>query len=109
MDTTTKRGGNGLTDVTTSPDGGASRPHRTRFSLDYDDERLARVVETSLAQEVGEIDDDRSTTSLARDGGTLEVAVEAADLVALRAACNTWLSLAGVAEETAGAAETVPF
>ena len=84
-------------------------PHRTRFSLDYDDERRARIVETSIAREVGEIDDDRSRTSLSRDGRTVEIVVEAADLVALRAACNTWLSLAGVAEETADAAETVPF
>jgi len=87
----------------------AELPHRTTFVLDYGDERRAHVVATSVAQEAGEIDDDRSTTSLWRDGPTVEVVVEAADLVALRAACNTWLSLVGVAEETAGAAETVPF
>jgi len=32
----------------------------------------------------------------------LEIVVEAADLVALRAAGNTWLSLTSVAEEAAG-------
>ena len=106
---TTKPAGLRGSDVPESIDSPAPPPHCSRFSLDYDDERLARIVETSLAREVGEIDDDRSTTSLSRDGRTVEVVVEAADLVALRAACNTWLTLAGVAEETAGAAETVPF
>ena len=87
----------------------ADLPHRSTFALDYDDERRAHVVAASVAREVGEIDDDRSTTSLTRDGRTVVVVVEAADLVALRAACNTWLSLVSVAEETADAAETVPF
>ena len=64
---------------------------------------------TSLGREVGEIDDDRSRTDLSRDGQSVVVEVEAADLVALRAASNTWLSLLGVAERTADAAETVPF
>ena len=84
-------------------------PHRTRFVAEYDDERRARVVAESLALEVGEIDDERSRTSLARDGVRVELVVEAADLVALRAASNTWLSLLGVAERTADATETVPF
>jgi KEOPS complex subunit Pcc1 len=39
-----------------------------------------------------------------RDGATVRVAVGAADRVALRAALNTWLSLASVAERVAGAA-----
>ena len=92
-----------------APSDAADSPHRTRFVAEYDDERLARVVATSLGQEVGEIDDDRSRTSLSRDGRRVELVVEAADLVALRAASNTWLSLLGVAERTADAAETVPF
>ena len=82
------------------------RPHRTTLALAYDDEALARVVERSLAQEVGCIDDDRSTTSLAREGRVVRLVVDAADLVAMRAAANTWLSLAGVAERVA---ETVDF
>lgn len=87
----------------------AEAAHRTRFELEYDDERRARIVAASLAQEVGEIDDERSRTSLARDGRTVEIAVAASDLVALRAAGNTWLSLATVAEDAVEAAETVPF
>lgn len=91
------------------PTGAAEPPHRTRFSLEYDDERRARVVEASLAREVGEIDDERSRTTLSRDGQSVCLDVRAADLVALRAASNTWLALSDVAERTADAAETVPF
>ena len=83
-----------------------ARPHRTTIALDYASEAAARVVERSLAQEVDRIDDDRSTTALAREGRVVELTVEAADLVALRAAANTWLSLAAVAERTL---ETVDF
>ena len=83
-----------------------ARPHVATLALDQPSAARARVVERSLAQEVGEIDDDRSATTLARDGRTVRLTVEAADLVALRAAANTWLSLAAVAEETA---ETVDF
>ena len=85
------------------------RPHHTTISLTYDDERRARLVEASVGREIGEIDDDRSRTRLSRSGRTVEVAIEAADLVALRAAGNTWLSLVSVAERSADAAETVPF
>lgn len=82
------------------------RPHRTTLTLEYASEAAARRVERSLAQEVGEIDDDRSSTALTREGRTVELAIDAADLVALRAAANTWLSLASVAERLA---ETVDF
>jgi KEOPS complex subunit Pcc1 len=83
-----------------------ARPFRVSLTLDYESERLARTVERSLRQEVGEIDDDRSTTGLDRDGRHLAITIDAADLVALRAAANTWLSLAEVAD---GVAETVDF
>jgi KEOPS complex subunit Pcc1 len=83
----------------------AEPPHRTRFALEYDDERVAETVAVSLANEVGEIDDDRSRTSLSRDGRTVRIDIGATDLVALRAASNTWLSLAAVAERTAETVE----
>lgn len=82
------------------------RPHRTSLTLEYDAEAVARAVERSLRQEVGEIDDDRSATQLARTDDAVELTIDAADLVALRAAANTWLSLASVAERVA---ETVDF
>lgn len=76
-------------------------PHVIEFEFDYDNAVLAGTVERSLAQEVGEIDDDRSSTTVAQDGSTVSIRVEAADLVALRAAANTWLSLTTVAERVA--------
>jgi KEOPS complex subunit Pcc1 len=79
-----------------------AQPHSISLSFEYDDPTRARTIERSLAEEVDEIDDDRSRTSLRREEAALEVTVEAADLVALRAAGNTWLSLVSVAEEVAG-------
>jgi KEOPS complex subunit Pcc1 len=78
--------------------------HETVLELSYDDESLARVVERSVAREVGEIDDERSATTVSRDAETVRFDVRARDLTALRAATNTWLRLAMVAERTAALA-----
>lgn len=74
-------------------------PHRTVFTLEYDEPRIARIIERSLAEEVGQIDDARAKTALSRQQNIVTITVDAADLVALRAAVNTWLSLVSVAEE----------
>ncbi|MFB6108465.1 MAG: KEOPS complex subunit Pcc1 [Haloplanus sp.] len=79
--------------------------HRVVLSFDYDTERRARAVARSVGVEVGEIDDDRSTASVDRDGDEVRVTVAAADLVALRAGTNTWLRLVSVAETVADAAQ----
>ena len=73
-------------------------PHRTVLTLEYADESVARRVERSLRPEIGDIEGDRTTAELSRAGATLWVSVEADDLVALRAGCNTWLTLTSVAE-----------
>jgi len=73
-------------------------PHRTVFTLEYPDESVARRVERSLGPEIGDIEGDRTTARLAREGATVRVTVAADDLVALRAGCNTWLTLTSVAE-----------
>lgn len=73
-------------------------PHRTVFTLEYPDESLASRVEGSLQPEIGDIEGDRTTAALTREGATLRVTVTADDLVALRAGCNTWLTLSSVAE-----------
>ena len=75
--------------------------HRSSLEFAYDDERRARTVAESVGAEVGEIDDERSGARVSRDGRTVTVRVEAADLVALRAGCNSWLRLVAVAEATA--------
>jgi len=72
--------------------------HDAAFTFDYDSADHARTVERSVRQELGEIDGDRSTATVARDGRSVTVTVEAADPVALRAGINTWLSLVDVAE-----------
>jgi KEOPS complex subunit Pcc1 len=73
-------------------------PHVLSLSFDYDDEGRARVVSDAVGVEVGRIDDDRSTATVARDGETVRVDVLAHDLVALRAGANTWIRLVETAE-----------
>jgi len=81
----------------------ADVPHEATLEFVYDERELARIVAASVGQEVGEIDDDRSRTTIDRDGRRIHVEIAARDLIALRAALNTWLSLVDVAERTAGA------
>jgi KEOPS complex subunit Pcc1 len=86
--------GRGATDEPGATDG----PHETVLTLAYDTEPDARTVERALGPEVGDVPDDRARASVAREGSTLTIRVAAADLVALRAGANTWLSLVAVAE-----------
>jgi KEOPS complex subunit Pcc1 len=72
-------------------DAGGDRPTDERL-------RRARVVADAVGVEVGGIDDDRSRATVRREGRTVIVEIEADDLIALRAACNTWTRLVGVAE-----------
>jgi KEOPS complex subunit Pcc1 len=81
-----------------------SRPHETDFSIEYRTESRAAAVADAVGQEVGAIDDERSATTIDREDRAVEIHVDAADLVALRAAANTWLGLVRVAEETAALA-----
>ena len=80
--------------------------HRVVFEFDYADPESARRVQRSVAVEVGDIEGGRSTATLDRDGVTLTVTVAARDLVALRAGCNTWLSLVAVAETCGDAVQS---
>lgn len=81
--------------------------HSLTLTAAYDDPGRARTVGRSLAEEIDEIDDDRSRTRLDRDGPDLTITVDAADPVALRAASNTWLSLLSVAETATAIGERV--
>ena len=83
--------------------------HEATYTFAYDSVAIATIIERSVRPEVGDIDDDRSRVQLSRSNSRIEITVEAADLVALRAASNTWLSLVAVAEAVAdhsGAADT---
>ncbi|MFB6222906.1 MAG: KEOPS complex subunit Pcc1 [Haloarcula sp.] len=73
-------------------------PHQTVLTTEYDSPEHARSVERSVRPEINDIEGDRTTARLSRDGQQVEIIVEAADLVALRAGINTWLTLLGVAE-----------
>jgi KEOPS complex subunit Pcc1 len=109
-----------MTDDPTAPP--TDRPHRARLSFgastdsggtDADGgapaaERAARVVADAVGVEEGEIDDDRSRATVRRDGTVVEVDVAAADLVALRAAANTWTGLVEVAEAAVALGDADP-
>ena len=72
--------------------------HRTTITFSYDSVRTATIVERSVDPEIGDIDGERSSVAMDRDGSTVTVEVDASDLIALRAGQNTWLSLIEVAE-----------
>ena len=73
--------------------------HQTRLTAEYDSADRARAIERSIRPEIDDIEGDRTTARLSRDGQQIELTVAAADLVALRAGVNTWLTLRGVAED----------
>lgn len=91
-------------DAPDGPRAAVDRPHDAVLRFEYDSSASARVVARAVAQEVGEIDGDRSAATVDREGESVVVRVGADDLVALRAGCNTWGSLVEVAERTAEAA-----
>lgn len=78
--------------------------HSTELVFEYGSPAVARTVERSVAVEAGDIEGDRSEAAVQRDDATVTVTVDAADLTALRAGNNTWLTLVEVAERVAGAA-----
>lgn len=77
--------------------------HEAVLSFEYDAGERASRVERSVRPEIGDIEGDRTTATLDRDGDCVRVTVAAADLVALRAGVNTWTSLVSVAERVDGA------
>ncbi|SEQ52023.1 KEOPS complex subunit Pcc1 [Natrinema salaciae] len=77
--------------------------HDATLEFDYETASRAELVAESVAREIGEIDDERSHTTLERDGSRVRIGIDADDVVALRAALNTWFTLVDVAERTADA------
>ncbi|ELY92536.1 KEOPS complex subunit Pcc1 [Natrialba taiwanensis] len=74
--------------------------HDTLLEFDYESSERATVVAESVAREIGEIDDERSRTTIERDGSVVTIRIDAEDVIALRAAVNTWFALVDVAERT---------
>jgi KEOPS complex subunit Pcc1 len=77
--------------------------HDAVYVFEYADPDRARRIADAVGREVGAIDDERSRATLERDDETVTVSVEASDLVALRAATNTWLGLVDAAERVTAA------
>ena len=82
--------------------------HETVLEFDYTGPRRAARVSRAVAVEAGDIEGDRTRATVDRDGATVRVTVEAADLVALRAGVNTWVSLVSVAERCGDAIACEP-
>ena len=74
--------------------------HSATLSFVYPDQASASTVAAAVAVEQDELDDDRAGAAVARTDRTVEVTVDASDLVALRAGVNSWTRLVDVAERT---------
>lgn len=75
--------------------------HDATLEYTYETPTRARAIENAVAQEIGEIDDERSRTTLEHSDRALTIEIIAKDLTALRAALNTWMTLVDVAEQSA--------
>lgn len=76
--------------------------HEAVLDFAYADPDSAALVERSVAQEIDEIDGDRTRARIDRDAEALSITIEAADPVALRAGVTTWTTLVEVAERAGG-------
>lgn len=72
--------------------------HTTRISATFDSATAATQAKLSLAPEAAELIDDRSQTTVSQAEEILTIRIEAMDLVALRAAINTWCGLLQVVD-----------
>ncbi|OVE84793.1 KEOPS complex subunit Pcc1 [Natronolimnobius baerhuensis] len=81
--------------------------HDATLEFEYETPARAHLVADSIAREIGEIDDERSQTTLERADSTICIQITATDVIALRAAMNTWSTLLEVAEQTAAIGEAV--
>ena len=84
----------------------STQSHSADLCFEYPTIEDAQRVDRSIRIEVDELDDDRSTVAVDREAAELAVEVTAADLVALRAAINSWLRYVSVAEQIAGCEST---
>jgi len=76
-------------------------PYSTALQFAYPTAEAASRIERSIRVEVGELDADRSTVTVDREGATLTVTIEAGDRVALRAGINSWCRYVATAETVA--------
>ncbi len=81
-----------------------ARPHRITLERTYAPGDAA-IIHRSLAPESADLVDERSETSVTVSDGLVRIEIIAADLVALRAAANTWLGLLSAAEASLAVAD----
>jgi len=84
----------------------STQSHSAGLCFEYPTVDDAQRVARSIRVEVDELADDRSTVAVDRTDSELAVEITAVDLVALRAAINSWLRYVSVAEAVAGCAST---
>ena len=73
----------------------------TVFEFRYATPAAASQIAQNIQVEVGELTADRSTVAVDQTDCVVRVEIEAADLVALRAAINSWLRYIQTAEQVA--------
>ncbi|ELY43331.1 KEOPS complex subunit Pcc1 [Natronorubrum sulfidifaciens] len=81
--------------------------HDATLEFEYETPSRARLIADSVRREIGEIDDDRSQTTIEHRQTVVCIDIAAADVIALRAAINTWFTLVDVAERTATIGERI--
>ena len=75
--------------------------HDATLEFAYETPSRAALIAESVAREIGEIDDARSRTTIVHEETLVRIEIEAADVIALRAALNTWFTLVDIAERSA--------
>ena len=80
--------------------------HDADLTFRYDSSDAAALVADAVRQEADEIEGDRTTATVRREGREVRVDIDADDLVALRAGLNTWETFAEVAERAVEAGRT---
>ena len=82
--------------------------HTATFHIECDSDALATMLRRSIEPELAPLTDARSRAEIAVEDRVLSLRIEAADLIACRAAVNTWAGLLGVAEEVGTMTEEPP-
>jgi KEOPS complex subunit Pcc1 len=80
--------------------------HSADLRFQYQSPEAAALVADAVAGELGKIGGDRATATLTAEDATIQVEIDAADLVSLRAGVNTWEGLLAVAERSAEVGRT---
>ena len=76
--------------------------HEARIATDLSSPAAAATVYHAIEPEAADLSNDRSSTTVTATDATVTIGINAADLIALRAAVNTWCGLLEVAERVEG-------